>query len=172
MVKIWLDTATDYLFLAITNDHEVIESIITPSEKKHSDTALYQLQALLQTHQIKNDEIQAVVIGAGPGSYSGIRIARTIAKTMQLVRPIESFQFSTLEFLGKLQQNENIALKAGRDQVYVRQENKDGLMSLQEKHTIFDAQSTIEQPLTLELLNSLEIEGIDTALPYYIKAAI
>lgn len=172
MVKIWLDTATDFLFLAITNGSGVIDSIITVSEKKHSDTALYQLQSLFSKHGIKNDQIEAFYIGAGPGSYSGIRIARTIAKTIQLVRPIDCFQFSTLEFLVKLQENENIVLKAGRDQVYARKNNKDCLVKLNDEYVVFDKTSAVSQPLTQKLLFRLDVEPIENASPNYIKAAI
>lgn len=172
MVTLFIDTATDFLFCALVQDACVIDSLVIASEKKHSDMALYTIQEVLVKNNIQKDEIQRVCIGAGPGSYSGIRIARTIAKMMQLVSMAECYQFSTLEFLQALIKEENIALHAGRNQLYARIAENDQIVAAD----MFDGKvitSTLElkSDIPYEVLTNLTLVPIDEA-PNYIKEAL
>lgn len=173
MTKLWIDTATDFLFLAITQDNRLVESLVVKADKKHSDIALYTIQDCLRKNNISANDIQNIYIGAGPGSYSGIRIARMIAKTVQLVSPITCYQFSTLQLIHNVTKNNHFVLRAGKDVVYARVNNQDQLESREESYLLFD--KTVEEAeinLTYEALDQLEIQDIQNHLPNYLKAAI
>ncbi|MGL4662638.1 MAG: tRNA (adenosine(37)-N6)-threonylcarbamoyltransferase complex dimerization subunit type 1 TsaB [Culicoidibacterales bacterium] len=174
MVTLFIDTATDFLFFAIVENDTVIDSVILSSEKKHSDLALYKIQEHLNKQRITIDQIERICIGAGPGSYSGIRIARTIANMVKLVRGVQCYQFSTLEFLHKLTQNEKISLHAGKNQLYVRLENRDQLVQRDDDiYTIFDLTYTeFPEQINYDVLSCLQLENIEICEPYYIKDAI
>lgn len=173
MVKLWIDTATDYLFLAITRDETVVESLVMKADKKHSDIALYTTQELLMKHNIAADEIQNICIGAGPGSYSGIRIARMIAKTVQLIRPIDCYQFSTLQLIHQLMGNQQLVLRAGKDIVYARIDDVDCVIAHEEKQVVFDKTFiNNKNEIKYEDLAALKLEDIQQHLPQYLKAAV
>ena len=40
---------------------------------------------IMKRNNIKKEDIDSIVVGIGPGSYTGVRIALTIAKTMGYV---------------------------------------------------------------------------------------
>lgn len=173
MVTLFIDTATDFLFLALVRDEKVIDSLVASSEKKHSDTALYTVQDLLAKNAIQKQNISRICIGAGPGSYSGIRIARTIAKMVRLVSKIECYQFSTLEFLQALIQAEAVALYAGRNQLYTRMNNQDQLVLADAfSGVVFNSEYMhVPQKISYQALVDLTLADIDEA-PSYIKEAL
>lgn len=174
MVTLFIDTATDFLFFAIVKNEAVIDSVILSSEKKHSDLALYQIQEYLDKHHITTDQIERICIGAGPGSYSGIRISRTLANMVKLVSAVECYQFSTLEFLHELTQDDKISLHAGKNQLYARLENCDQLVQRDDDiYTIFDLTYTeLPEQINYDVLACLQLENIENCAPYYIKDAI
>lgn len=173
MVRVWLDTATDFLIVALTDDAKLIDAQIVAAKQKHSDTALYALQELLKKHQCTGADLEAVYVGAGPGSYSGIRISRMIAKTVELVRNIPIYQFSTLELIQSITNNHSLVLKAGRDQVFARMGGVDILMQTKDSFQLFDA--TFDQSqmdgLTFDVLQMLTLYSGEIP-PNYLKAAL
>lgn len=176
MVELWIDTATDFLFVALVRDTVVIDSIVIASEKKHSDLALYHIQACFEQNGIELDEVSAVCVGAGPGSYSGIRIARTIAKMLRLVRSIQCYQFSTLQFLHILTCDTTLALHAGRNRIYARINDCDQLLEHNDDvYTVFDVNyPNIAKPITIsyDALKQVTLTDIDKSEPNYIKDAL
>lgn len=174
MVKLFIDTATEFLFIAVTEDDRVLDSMIVQSGRKHSDTALYTLQTLLTKHDIAMTDVEMICIGAGPGSYSGIRIARIIAKTIQLIHPIPCFQFSTLEFLHVLLEDQTIVLHAGKEIVYARLSGADQCVpNNQGIYTVFDMNyAHMPSDISFDALMQLQLENIDFHEPNYIKAAL
>lgn len=167
-----MDTATDFLFIIITKENQIIDSVIEPSVKKHSDLALYKLQDCLTKNTVQPNQIEMFCVGAGPGSYSGIRIARTIAKMFHLVNKVPIFQFSTLAFLQQITGNEMLVLHAGKDVVYARSSGEDKLLSKSEAHTLFNHLYQFDLNVAYPMLETLQLENAETTAPYYIKAAL
>lgn len=52
------------------------------SERNHSVRTVPEIQALLRDHGVRPEALAAVAVGRGPGSYTGVRIAVTVAKTL------------------------------------------------------------------------------------------
>ena len=57
------------------------------------------LKTLLEKNNLSPQEIQGVVVGIGPGSYTGIRIALTTAKILSLSLNIPIYPVSSLRLL-------------------------------------------------------------------------
>ena len=51
------------------------------AERNHSIGLLPHIQDLLARLQLKPKDLQSVAVGQGPGSYTGVRIAVSVAKT-------------------------------------------------------------------------------------------
>ena len=57
------------------------------------------IEAVLRDGQVEREQIECLVVGLGPGSYSGIRAGIAVAQGWQLVRPVKLLGISTAECL-------------------------------------------------------------------------
>ena len=95
MLTLCIDTSFRYLGLALIKDDAIIASYQKDCLKKLSETIFVILDDMFKTNNISPQEIDAICIAGGPGSYTGIRIAMTIAKTLAQVSDIALYTIST-----------------------------------------------------------------------------
>ncbi len=100
-MKLLMDSSTDYLFLALYDEtkKEVYDTLIRNGKHDHSETLIDNLQLLLEKNHITCDDLNAILVGRGPGSYTGVRISGTIAKVLALIKGKKLYSFSTLDLL-------------------------------------------------------------------------
>lgn len=77
-----IDTSAIPLSVAIIEDGVPVASVMTARKKNHSVTLMPAVQEALGLAQLKVDELDRLIVAAGPGSYTGVRIAVTTAKTL------------------------------------------------------------------------------------------
>ncbi|SEG69969.1 tRNA (adenosine(37)-N6)-threonylcarbamoyltransferase complex dimerization subunit type 1 TsaB [Paenibacillus sp. UNC499MF] len=94
-----LDTSTASLAVALLRDGCLVEEKHTIVERNHSIHLMPHLQELLASRGIQPKDLAAVVAGQGPGSYTGVRIAVTAAKTFAWSLGIPAAAVSSLEAL-------------------------------------------------------------------------
>ncbi len=100
-MKLLMDSSTDYLFLALYDEtkKEVHDTLIRNGKHDHSETLIDNLHLLLEKNHITCDDVDAILVGRGPGSYTGVRISGTIAKVLALIKEKQLYSFSTLDLL-------------------------------------------------------------------------
>lgn len=74
-----VDTATDRCSVALAFDDVVDEQVETVGHR-HSERILPMVRALLDAHRLRLADCDAVAFGAGPGAFTGLRIACGIAQ--------------------------------------------------------------------------------------------
>ncbi len=74
-----LDTSTEYLSLALLKGDKTFTFDINAGQT-HSQIILPQLQALLNEANLQLKELQGIAFGAGPGSFTGVRIAAGVVQ--------------------------------------------------------------------------------------------
>ena len=77
-----IDTSTSALTIAITEQGHVRASERSDAERNHSIKLVPAIQEMLQKHGWTKEQVNGIAVGIGPGSYTGIRIAVTAAKTI------------------------------------------------------------------------------------------
>lgn len=77
-----LDTSTAAMAAAITRNGKVLAEVESIAERNHSVHVITHLKDMLTETCIQPDHLDAIVVGNGPGSYTGMRIAVTAAKTL------------------------------------------------------------------------------------------
>lgn len=97
MKTICIDTSHRHLVLVLLEDEKIVASHVQEAWKKQSETIFVELIALMDQVLWKVDDIKRVVITKGPGSYTGIRIAMSIAKVLCTQKEIELYTISTLQ---------------------------------------------------------------------------
>lgn len=80
----WLgiDTANAPLSVAIVKDGKTLAEITQNIKLTHSVGAMPAIEELFQRANMKPNDIDAIAVSEGPGSYTGVRIGVSIAKTL------------------------------------------------------------------------------------------
>ncbi len=81
MTSLFLDTSSSYLNVAIIKDKDVLKSIYLFLEKDMSKYALLKIKEIIEELGLTADNIDEIIVVNGPGSYTGLRVGVTIAKT-------------------------------------------------------------------------------------------
>jgi tRNA threonylcarbamoyladenosine biosynthesis protein TsaB len=73
------DTSTEYLSLALRKGSETFQYDCNAGQT-HSQIILPQIQAMLDKANLQLSDLQCIAFGAGPGSFTGVRIAAGVAQ--------------------------------------------------------------------------------------------
>lgn len=99
MTILAIDTSNHTLGIALVRDLTVIGESITYLKKNHSVRAMPTVEALMKECGVAPSELSKIVVAKGPGSYTGVRIGVTIAKTLAWTLSIPISAVSSLEAL-------------------------------------------------------------------------
>lgn len=94
-----LDTATASMAAAIVDESGVLAEIQSLAERNHSVHVVSHVKDMLASSGIRDYELAAIAVGNGPGSYTGMRIAVAVAKTLAWVWEKPLVGVSSLEAL-------------------------------------------------------------------------
>lgn len=99
MTILAIDTSNYPLGVAIVDGEIVIGEWITNQKKNHSVRAMPAIEKLMKECDIAPKDLTKIVVAEGPGSYTGVRIGVTIAKTLAWTLDIPLVGVSSLEVL-------------------------------------------------------------------------
>ena len=99
MYTLAIDTSNNVLGVAITTKDAVIGQISTNLKKNHSVRLMPTIDLLMKQVEIKPSQLEKIVVAKGPGSYTGVRIGLTTAKSLAWALNIPVIGVSSLEVL-------------------------------------------------------------------------
>jgi len=94
-----IDTSNYALGVALLDGTEVKGEYITNLKKNHSVRVMPAIEMLMKDCDLKPADLEKIVVAKGPGSYTGVRIGVTIAKTLAWTLNIPLVGVSSLEVL-------------------------------------------------------------------------
>lgn len=150
-----IDTSNFALGVALLNGNQVVGEYITNVKKNHSVRAMPAIEKLMHDCGMKPADLDKIVVAKGPGSYTGVRIGVTIAKTLAWTLNIPISGVSSLEVLaanGKFFQGYICPLFDGRrGQIYTGlYEALDGQLTTIHADQIIQSSEWAKQLLSLE----------------------
>lgn len=101
MKALAIDTSNLVMGVAIIDGETVIGEYITNLSKNHSIRLMPAIQALMAEVGVKPAQLERIIVAHGPGSYTGVRIGVTIAKTLAWTLNIPIVGVSSLEVLAR-----------------------------------------------------------------------
>ncbi|WP_157721879.1 tRNA (adenosine(37)-N6)-threonylcarbamoyltransferase complex dimerization subunit type 1 TsaB [Tumebacillus avium] len=96
-----IDTATQTLSVAVGEQGKLLGEATTQLSKNHSVKMMPLLEGLMSNLDLAPDTLQGIVVGRGPGSYTGVRIAVTAAKAFAMALKIPLVGVSSLDALAR-----------------------------------------------------------------------
>ena len=95
-----LETSTEWCSVALHVDGE-IRAVERRAGQRHSELALPMLQGLLQQWHLHPGDLDAIAFGAGPGSFTGLRIACGIAQGLAAAHGVPVLGVSSFEAIAE-----------------------------------------------------------------------
>lgn len=99
MTILAIDTSNYTLGAALVREKTVMAEYITYLKKNHSVRAMPAVNSLLADCGLTPQDLTKIVVAKGPGSYTGVRIGVTLAKTLAWSLKLPISAVSSLEVL-------------------------------------------------------------------------
>lgn len=186
MRTLYLDTTQPKLMMALKHGDEILwhYTDIDDSHRHHASRLLPLLADGVTSCGLTPNDIEAIAMNCGPGSFTGIRTGLAIARTLAQFLPIQLYAFDTFtliagqpQFIG---QRVNLYLNAFRQQHYFAALTLDpgGIVTWHEKPKVNPNESLLALPegtsliegslaplLTLESSDFEILEDLDCSTP-------
>ena len=96
MITLCMDTSHTWLALGLIRDDQIIAKVQKQCWKRQSEEIFPNLIEMMDSVGLQPEDIDQIVISEGPGSYTGVRIAMTIAKVFCAMRNLPLYTVPTL----------------------------------------------------------------------------
>lgn len=96
MISVLIDTSNRNLSAAIAVDGKIIDSVEYDAWQKQSEFLVDELSKLFERNGLNPKDIGKVIAAKGPGSYTGVRIAVSVAKVLAFALNVPLYLVSSL----------------------------------------------------------------------------
>jgi len=126
------DTGLNKTYLSLCVDDEIFSKTIeSHDDKYHSAFLLQEIVNILKEHELKPQDIEVITTNIGPGSFTGIRVGLTVARTFAQGINAKTIGINSLELISKTYELPAITvLDARKNKAYVGNEGKVELIDL------------------------------------------
>ena len=88
MLVLALDASTYAGSVAVIRDGDLVGHSVAAMRGEREERLMPAISDLLESHSVAVDDLDAVACGAGPGSFTSLRIAASIAKGLSVARSL------------------------------------------------------------------------------------
>jgi len=82
MLTLAIETSLIPGSIAINRDGETLEERTLPADRRHAESLVLEIQQLFSAHGAKLRDCELIAVSVGPGSFTGLRVGVTVAKTL------------------------------------------------------------------------------------------
>ena len=122
MISLFIDTSMVNVSISIVKDNKIMSSIQEDIPNEHSKYATSYVKKVIDDAGIDANDVDNILVVNGPGSFTGVRIGVTIAKTYGYLINKEIIPVSSLKALA-ISSNKNVnvmsVITANRSSYYV-----------------------------------------------------
>jgi|SRR5690606_6099442 len=107
MKHLLIDTSTPSMILMLQDDKKTLDISVRVGKSDHQAYIIPLIDELLKRNKLTKDDLSSVVVGVGPGSYTGLRVGVMTAKMMGyrtnlVIRKVSSLLFLTSGYKNKV----------------------------------------------------------------------
>lgn len=138
MKILYIDTTTSYLYTGLVVDKKLVSEVKKDLGKNLSSYTLKEIDTMLKQNHLESNDIDKIIVVNGPGSFTGIRVGVTIAKTYAYSLKKEIVTISSLEAMAISSKEDDIIkvplIDARRGYVYGAIYSKDNMPILKPQY--------------------------------------
>ncbi|WP_261134599.1 tRNA (adenosine(37)-N6)-threonylcarbamoyltransferase complex dimerization subunit type 1 TsaB [Bacillus sp. Marseille-Q3570] len=101
MKALAIDTSNLVMGVSVISDGKIVGEMTTNMKKNHSVRLMPAIDSLLKEVDMTPKELDRIIVAKGPGSFTGVRIGVSVAKTMSWSLGIPVTGVSSLEVLAQ-----------------------------------------------------------------------
>ena len=185
MKRLIFDVSTNVMYVGLIEYEDLVDFSIRYAQRDHAKYLVDRIDQLLRRNQITISEVDEIIIGHGPGSYTGLRIAVMVAKMLGYTKDIPVKTISSLLFMTSgYEQKVAAMIDARRGNVFsaVYHQGKtileDALRSLddfrkekayQEAETVFINDDTYKINPLIIINHAIPVTNIHDLVPNYLR---
>lgn len=152
-----IDTSTDCASVAL-NTHGELRSKEQGAQRSHARLILPMIESLLAEAGLSLAQLDAIVYGQGPGSFTGLRIACSVAKGLAYSQDLPLYPVSSLRaianetfYRSELAPNTSVlaVLDARMNQLYWGCFQQQAISVAEEVSAAMDIRPAVENPIVL-----------------------
>lgn len=87
------------MYVALAKDDTLMDFTIRVAKRDHAKYMVDRIDQIIRRNDMTIDDIDEIIVGIGPGSYTGIRIAVMVAKMLGFAKGIPLRTISSLFFM-------------------------------------------------------------------------
>ena len=170
MKILYIDTSSSYLYSAILDDIKVLSEVKKEFGTSLSEESLPEIAKLFERANLKPKDIEKIIVVNGPGSFTGIRIGITIAKTYAWALNLDIITISALEAMSiscEEETNHVPVIDARRGYVFTGIYDKDSNVIFKPKHILIEElDKELEKLDNYTIISNNELEHYNNTVKY------
>lgn len=99
MLSLFISTYNSFVIIGLYKNGKIISNKEIESEKGHSMILVPTIENVLKEHNLLPKDLSQIVVVNGPGSFTGVRLGITVAKTLAYTLNIPIKTISSIEAL-------------------------------------------------------------------------
>lgn len=108
--RLVIDSATKYLYIGLFEDDVLLGKFYEAGHNDHSVKLMNEIQELFVGNNLKVRDLDEIIVGIGPGSYTGLRIGVVVAKMFGWNNDIPVKTISSLALIASSYSGEKLIL--------------------------------------------------------------
>ncbi len=118
MKTLFMDSSHKHLMVILLDNQQIVSSIIEECWKKQSEKLFPAIIKCMDEVSWTVDDLNQIVVSIGPGSYTGVRIALSVAKVLSTTKNIPLYTLSTLQLYAGVNENVFVLMDARSKRAY------------------------------------------------------
>lgn len=185
MKRLFFDVSSNIMYVGYSKDDILVDFSIRFAMRDHAKYLVDRIDQMLKRNKLTLEDLDEIIIGIGPGSYTGLRIAVMVGKMLAYTKNVKLKTVSSLFFMTSGYEGKVAALMDARrgyvfSAVYENGKTllEDGYRKFtdlsenplyQKARTIFIDDKSYEVNIKLIAQRAVLVENIHDLVPNYLR---
>ncbi|PKK96350.1 MAG: tRNA (adenosine(37)-N6)-threonylcarbamoyltransferase complex dimerization subunit type 1 TsaB, partial [Tenericutes bacterium HGW-Tenericutes-3] len=99
MKRLFFDVSSSIMYVGYSRDDILLDFSIRIASRDHAKYLVDRIDQVLRRNRLKLEDLDEIIIGIGPGSYTGLRIAVMVGKMLAYTKNVKLKTISSLYFM-------------------------------------------------------------------------